>query len=222
MERGLPRVLIGRRVRAGWVGGDKYGGLAGVSWPPVGPAPFAGGQDKYIPKAEYPVRLAGRFEFDFQLTLDNQDQVNLVGGEPVLVDRLGPLAHPDHFNALPGEDSPDVPEWCGADLASLSAQDVEDMRARASKVTAGHGTRSIGDDTIRHTGVTASPELACRAGVSEDLGMARCGGGYRPGVPAGGALPRPRAPIPGARRARREGLTCTTPVALMAALAPAG
>ena len=89
LDRGLPRVLSGRRVRAGWVGDDEYGGLAGVSWPAVGPAPFAGGQDEYVPNAEHAVGLAGRFELDFQLALDNQDQVNLVRSEPVLVDGLG-------------------------------------------------------------------------------------------------------------------------------------
>jgi hypothetical protein len=59
--------LSGQWVLDGWVGGDKYGGLTGLSWPSAGTAPLSRGQDKYFACAQHPVGLAGRFELEFQL-----------------------------------------------------------------------------------------------------------------------------------------------------------
>ena len=102
---------------------------------------MAGGQDEYVPNVEHTVGLAGRFELDFQLALKNQDQVNLVRSEPVLVDGLGQLAHPDHFDALPGEHGPDIAERGGPDLMGLAERDVENFRGRTkgSQRTADEG-----------------------------------------------------------------------------------
>lgn len=47
------------QVLSGWVGGDEYGGLRGVSWPSVGTAPLSRGQYKYFSCGQHPVGLVG-------------------------------------------------------------------------------------------------------------------------------------------------------------------
>jgi len=42
-------------------------------------------QNEYFPNAQRAVGLGSRFELEFQRTLNHEDQVNLVRGEPVLV-----------------------------------------------------------------------------------------------------------------------------------------
>ncbi len=87
-----------------------------IAWPSVRPAPLSSGQDKYFARAQHAVGLAGRFELEFQLPLNREDQIGPVRGEPVLVDGLGQLAHPDHFDALPENTVPTSPN--GVDQTS--------------------------------------------------------------------------------------------------------
>jgi hypothetical protein len=107
VERADPFSLAG--ALAGGVGGDKYGRLRAIAWPPVRPAPLSSGQDKDLARVQHAVGLAGRFELDFQLPLNHEDQIDPVGGEPVRVDGLCQLAHPDYFDALAGEKVPTSP-----------------------------------------------------------------------------------------------------------------
>jgi hypothetical protein len=95
------------------------------------------GQNKHFSHTEHTVGLARRCELEFQLPLDHQDQVNLIGGEPVLIHRLAELAHPNQLDALPGEHGPNVPERRGPDLAGLPTQDIEHLQ-RGSVVTVSH------------------------------------------------------------------------------------
>jgi hypothetical protein len=136
--------LSGQWVLAGWVGGDKYGGFTGVPWPSVGTAPLSRGKDKYFSCAQHPLGLAGRFELEFQLPLNHKDQVSGFLREPVLVDGLGQLAHPDHLDALPGEHGPDLAERRRPDITGLPKQNVEYVRARAAGIIDRHGIVSVG------------------------------------------------------------------------------
>ena len=131
----------GRRV-----GGDKYGRLTAIAWPSVCPAPLSSGQDKCFACAQHAVGQAGRFELEFQLPLNHEDQIDPGRGEPVLVNGLGQLAHPDHFDALPGESGPDIAERRGPDLTGLAEHDVENFRARAARILDRHVILSAGGD----------------------------------------------------------------------------
>jgi hypothetical protein len=123
--------------------------------PPVGTAPLSGGQDKYFACAQHPVGLAGRFELEFQLPLNHKDQVSGFLREPVLVDGLGQLAHPDHLDALPGEHGPDLAERRRPDITGLPEQDVENLRARAARIIDRHGIVSVGADAPGPAGICA-------------------------------------------------------------------
>ena len=125
---------IGHLDSGRWVGGDKYGRLTAIARPTVRSAPLSGGQDKYFARAQQAVGLAGRFEPEFQLPLNHEDQIDPVRGEPVLVDGLGQLAHPDHFDALPGEHGPDIAERRGPDLTGLAERHAENFRGRAARI----------------------------------------------------------------------------------------
>jgi len=167
---------------AGGVGGEKYGRLTAIAWPPVRPAPLSSGQDKYFADAQHAVGLAGRFELDFQLPLNHEDQIDPVGGEPVRVDGLGPLAHPDHFDALPGEHRPDTAERRRPDLTGLAEHDVENFRDRAARILDGHEIPSVGGDAPGPSARRAArpdplPGNICVAG-----GPARSGPGIAPGT----------------------------------------
>jgi hypothetical protein len=142
----VPARSVAVRAVAGGVGSDKYGRLTAIAWPPVRPAPLPGGQDKDVARAQHAVGLAGRFELDFQLPLNHQDQIDPVRGEPVRVDGLGQLAHPDHFDALPGEYGPDLAERGGPDLTGLAEHDVENFRGRAATILDRHEILSVGGD----------------------------------------------------------------------------
>ena len=154
------------RALAGGVGGDKYGRLTAIAWPPVRSAPLSGGQDKYFACAQYAVGLAGRFELEFQLPLNHEDQIDPVRGEPVLVDGLGQLAYPDHFDAMPGEHGPDIAERRRPDLTGLAEHDVENFQRRAARILDRHEILSVGGDAA------SPPRRATRSAPGEYL---RCG-----------------------------------------------
>lgn len=63
-----------------------------------------------------------------------------------MVDGLGQLAHPDHFDALPGEHGPDITGRRRPDLTGLAEGDVENFRARAAKILDRHEILSAGGD----------------------------------------------------------------------------
>ena len=141
-----PARSVAIRALAGRAGGDKYGCLTAIAWPSVRPAPLSSGQDKYFARAQHAVGLSGRFELEFQLPLNHEDQIDPVRAEPVLVDGLGPLAHPDHFDALPGEHGPDIAERRRTDLTGLAEHDVENLRGRAARILDRHEILSVGGD----------------------------------------------------------------------------
>ena len=121
------------------------GSLVCVPWPSIATAPRTSRQNKHLSHAEQPVWLAGRFEFESQLSLDHQDQVNLPGGEPVFVHGLAELAHPHQLDAIPGEHSPDVSERCGPDLAGFPVQDVEYLNRALAVIVGCHKNMSAPD-----------------------------------------------------------------------------
>jgi len=157
------------RTLAGGVGGDKYGRLTAIAWPSVRPAPLSSGQDKYFARAQNAVGLAGRFELEFQLPLNHEDQIDPVRGEPVLVDGLGQLAHPDHFDALPGEHGPDIAERRRPDLTGLAEHDVENFRGRAARILDRHEILSVGGDAA------GPPRRATQSAPGEHLRCGRAG-----------------------------------------------
>jgi hypothetical protein len=149
------------------VGGDKYGRLRAIAWPPVRPAPLSSGQDKDLARVQHAVGLAGRFELDFQLPLNHEDQIDPVRGEPVRVDGLGQLAHPDHFDALPGEHGPDIAERGRPDLTGLAEHDVENFWGRAARILDRHEIPSVGSDAAgRAARPDPLPGSICVAGES--------------------------------------------------------
>ena len=121
----FPSPIGGDTGSAGGVGGDRYGRLTAIAWPSVRAAHLSSGQDKYFARAQDAGQLAGRFELEFQLPPNHEDQVDLARGGPVLTDGLGQLAHPDQLDALPGEHGPHIAERPGPDLTGLAEQDVE-------------------------------------------------------------------------------------------------
>jgi hypothetical protein len=128
------------RVLADGVCGDEYGRLTAITRPSVGAAPLSSGQDKDFARAQHTIGLAGRFELEFQLALNYEDQIGLVRGEPVLVDLLGHLAYPDHFDALSGEHGPDIAKRRGPNLTGLAEQGVENYGGRAPGILDCHGS----------------------------------------------------------------------------------
>ena len=101
-----------------------------------------------------------------QLSLNREDRVDLVRGEPVLVDGLGQLAYPDHFDAMPGEHGPDIAERRRPDLTGLAEHDVENFQRRAARILDRHEILSVGGDAA------SPPRRATRSAPGEYL---RCG-----------------------------------------------
>jgi hypothetical protein len=86
-----------------------------------------------------------------------------------MVDRLGQLAHPDHFDALPGEHGPDIAERRGPDLTGLAERDVENFRGRAARILDRHEILGVGGDAA------GPPRRATRSAPAEHLRCGRAG-----------------------------------------------
>lgn len=87
-----------------------------------------------------------------------------------MVDGLGQLAHPDHFDALPGEHGPDITGRRRPDLTGLAEGDVENFRARAAKILDRHEILSAGGDEA------GPPRRATRSAPREHLRCGQTGG----------------------------------------------
>lgn len=111
----LPGVPSGRAAPASRVSRDKDGRLTRVTWPSVRAAAHTSWQHEHISHPQHAVGPPGRFELELELHLHHKDEVFLRGGKPVLVDRLGQLAHPDHFHAPSGKTPSRCPRtaWTG-------------------------------------------------------------------------------------------------------------
>jgi len=76
---------------------------------------------------------------------------------------LGQLAHPDHFDSLPGEHGPGLAGRGGPDVTGLAEHDVENFRGRAARILDRHEIVSAGGDG------PAPPRRGTRSAPGEHL-----------------------------------------------------
>jgi hypothetical protein len=100
-------------------------------------------QNEYFPNAQRAVGLGSRFELEFQRTLNHEDQVNLVRGEPVLVMGSASLLTQTISMPWPGNTVPASPSGVGR---ACPCKIVKTCGPGPARIIDRHGIAGAGDD----------------------------------------------------------------------------
>src|SRR5215475_13773055 len=76
----------------------EYRAFARITRPAVRPAPLTCWQHDDVSLTKHKICAVGRFKLESELSLQHQQQIDFVGGEPALVNWLVLLAHPDELD----------------------------------------------------------------------------------------------------------------------------